>query len=676
MSFRTLLGASLFVLASTTAQAQDPLVTVNAKPSSLTVPSVRIQETQLNKTAGSVGFVDSEDYKDRYANTMKDVLQNSPGVFAQERYGQEVRLSVRGSGIGRGFHTRGIEILQDGIPTNLADGSGDFYQIDPLSLRSAEIYKGGNGLFYGSTTLGGAINFVTPNAYTATAPNNFGVETGSFETRRAHGQISRIIGDADFTVGGTVTRADGFRDHEDTNSEVFNGNIGYKITPDIETRFYGGVYNVDQDLPGALTLQQIRQNPKQAAATALSGDQGRVTKTERIANKTSFKTANGQLDIDTWFIHKDLYHPIFQVIDQDGVTYGIGPRYTSEFNIGDNWNELLLGARYFGGRNKAQQFVNVSGNRGAQTLDADQYANNYEAFFENRFWFLDDTAFMLGAKAFYNEREYEDHGGLPGNPLAKSDETSFDGINPKIGVLWQANEATQVFANITKSKDVPDFSDLAQTFAATTEFVPLKPQEAWALEIGSRGEYNGFHWDAAVYHSKIKNELLQYTTGPGIPAATFNADETIHQGLELGLSYDFNSAFSAAGLWNYSDFHFDGDAVYGDNQIAAVPEHLFRASVTYKDPSGFYLTPNMEHVPEGAHADQANTLQVSGYTLYGLKTGVQFDNGLHFYIDARNLGDEKYVSDIGAIRDARTTATNIFYPGAGRSVFAGVKYEF
>src|SRR3546814_13421508 len=102
---------------------------------------------------------------------MRDMLQDAPGVYVQNRYGQEVRLSVRGSGISRAYHTRGIEILQDGIPMNLADGSGSFYQVDPEALQAIEIYKGGNGLSYGSTTLGGARNFVTPRAYTAVAPN-------------------------------------------------------------------------------------------------------------------------------------------------------------------------------------------------------------------------------------------------------------------------------------------------------------------------------------------------------------------------------------------------------------------------------------------------------------------------------------------------------------------------
>lgn len=167
-----------------------PAITVTSPPlGSLTVPSITQQKREMDQTAGSIGFIDSESLSDRYTANLDDVLKHAPGVMVDTRYGQELRLSIRGSGIARAYHTRGIEILQDGIPTNLADGSGDYYQVDPLALRSINIYKGGNGLAYGSSTLGGAINFVTPTGHTAIAPNILRIHGGSFGTVQANGQV-------------------------------------------------------------------------------------------------------------------------------------------------------------------------------------------------------------------------------------------------------------------------------------------------------------------------------------------------------------------------------------------------------------------------------------------------------------------------------------------------------
>src|SRR3546814_10390789 len=94
-------------------------------------------------------------------------------------------------------------------------------------------------------------------------------------------------------------------------------NAGYRPRAGLETRFYFGSYNVDQKLPGTLTLNQALGAPRMAASTALSGDQARVEHVQRLANKTSWLADDGQLDVAVWAIHKSLFHPIFQVIDQD-----------------------------------------------------------------------------------------------------------------------------------------------------------------------------------------------------------------------------------------------------------------------------------------------------------------------------------------------------------------------
>ncbi len=466
---------------------------------SLTVPSLTAQRAAVESTVGSVAFVDAAAYQNTYANTVRDVLKDVPGVFVQTRYGQEMRLSIRGSGIARGFHVRGIELLQDGIPLNLADGSGDFYQIDPLALRSIEVFKGGNALSFGATTLGGAVNFVTPTAYTALAPNILRFEAGSFNTFRESFQFSRISGPADFLISGTLTNSDGYRTHETQRTQNFNANLGYRIAPGIETRFYVGLYDTDQKLPGTLTLDTALTNPSVANLNAVNNNQSRKVQAERIANRTSFELDVGRLDIDSWAIHKNLYHPIFQVIDQDGWTYGVSPHWSGTFDIAGYRNDLLLGLRAFAGINDARQYFNVSGRRFTQTLNAVQSASNYEAYGENRFWFLPDMALMTGAKLFSSNRTYSDKGGLPAvpNPIPALDfkgnlaprygNRTYEGVNPKVGLLWQPLPTVQVFADATRSADVPDFSDLAQMNTAGTTFVPLKAQRAWTYEAGTRG---------------------------------------------------------------------------------------------------------------------------------------------------------------------------------------------
>ncbi|MGX5773588.1 TonB-dependent receptor family protein [Methylorubrum zatmanii] len=654
---------------------------------SLTVPSVAAQRAAVNATVGSVAFVDAASFRNRYANTVRDVLKDVPGVFVQERYGQEMRLSVRGSGIARGFHVRGIELLQDGIPLNLADGSGDFYQIDPLSLRSVGVYKGGNALTFGATTLGGAVNFVTPTAYTAFAPNILRIDGGSFNTIREHFQFSRIAGPADFLISGTLTNSDGYRDHETQRTRNFNANLGYRLAPGVETRFFVGFYDTDQKLPGTLSLFDALNNPRIANPTAISGNQSRKVTTERIANRTSFELDVGRLDIDSWAIHKNLYHPIFQVIDQDGWTYGISPHWAGSFDIAGYRNDLILGLRAFAGVNQALQFANVSGLRGAQTLNALQSASNYEAYAENRFWFLPDVALMTGAKLFSSNRTYSNKGGLPASPTARFGNVTYDGINPKLGLLWQPLPDIQVFGDITRSRDVPDFSDLAQTNMLGTTFVPLEAQRAWTYEAGTRGRIDRLAWDVTLYRAEIRDALINFTINPGlnIPAATFNAPRTRHQGVEAAVTLDLAQDLTGLGdrlsltqIWTHNDFRFVGDPVFGNNRIAGVPVDVLRTVLGYAHPSGFTLAPSVDWVPEGAFADHANTLKAPGYALFNVQASLDFANGVSLFVDARNLTDARYISDIAVVTNAATVPGGplAFYPGNGRSVFGGVRASF
>lgn len=659
-----------------------------ASAGSLTVPSVAAQRAAVSATVGSVAFVDAKDFQDRYANTLRDTLKDVPGVYVQERYGQELRLSVRGSGIARGFHLRGLELLQDGIPLNLADGSGDFYQIDPLGLRSIEVYKGGNALTFGATTLGGAINVVTPTAQTALAPNILRIDGGAFNTIRENVQVSRISGPVDVLINGTITNSNGYRDHETQRTQNFNANLGYQLAPGVETRFYAGVYLTDQKLPGTLSLFNALNNPTLANPSAITGNQSRKVETERIANRTSFLLDVGKLDIDTWAIHKSLYHPIFQVIDQDGWTYGIAPHWSGTFDVAGYRNDLILGLRAFAGQNSALQFVNIAGQRGAQTLRSLQSASNYEAYGENRFWFLPDVALMAGAKAFSSNRTYSNKGGFTGgNAVPSSANETYSGINPKVGLLWQPLPDIQVFGDITGSRDVPDFSDLVQQNSLNTTFVPLRAQNAVTYEAGTRGRIDRLFWDLTLYRSEVRDELINFSINPGlgIPAATFNAPRTRHQGVEAAVSLDVARDLIAPGdglvvsqVWTHNDFRFIADPVFSNNQIAGIPRDVLRTVLTYRNRQGFHISPSVDWVPQGAFADHANTLKVPGYALLNIGAGIDFQNGVSLFVDARNLTDARYISDISVVTNARTVAGGpvAFYPGVGRSIFGGVRAGF
>lgn len=173
-------------------------VTVTADPpGTLTVPSPEERRRDLQKTPAAIAVVPAEEFRDTRAQTVKDLLDFTHGVFSQHKFGEDSRLSIRGSGLSRNFHLRGLRLLQDGVPINLADGSGDFAELDPLSTRYVEVYKGGSALQYGATSLGGAINFVRPTGRESPALAFGRAEVGGFGFRRVQLGTAGSIGNWD-----------------------------------------------------------------------------------------------------------------------------------------------------------------------------------------------------------------------------------------------------------------------------------------------------------------------------------------------------------------------------------------------------------------------------------------------------------------------------------------------
>lgn len=655
----------------------EPQTVMGEREGSLTAPSVEQARKTIQRTPGATAVVDAEEYKNSYALSVKDMLKTVPGVYAQQRINEESRVSIRGSGVSRGFHLRGLTLLQDGVPINLADGGGDFYELDPLVFRYAEVYRGGNGLRYGANSLGGAINFVTPTARTSAQQYLFSTEAGSFSTKREHAEASGVFGAADAFAAATVSAGTGYRDHSGSHSTRLSGNAGYQFSPDVETRFYVAYNNLDQLLPGTLTLAQAAATPQMAAATAVSGNQARNTDSYRLANKTTARFGDYTLEAGAYFFNKRLFHPIFEVIDQDGDFYGAFSQLTGRFDLAGLHNVYTLGLRMDAGRNDARQFVNTQGNSGALRQDAAQDAGNLALYGETEFHITREFAWVAGGQFLHSSREVEVRFSATGN---QSDSKTYDHFSPKLGILWDFAPKMQAYANINQSYEVPTFSELVQGGSAA--FVKLDPQEAWTLELGTRGESGRYDWDAAVYRAYVRHELLQYTTGPGIPASTFNAGNTIHQGLELGFGVQIADDLMSKGdalkfhqAYTFSDFRFDGDAQYSNSRIAGVPRHYWTGEIKYTHPAGFFVAPALEISPQAADADFANTLEAPAFIVLNMGVGYEYANRFSAYIDGRNLTDRRYISTFSTVGTATPANSAVFYPGDGRAVYLGLKLK-
>lgn len=614
-------------------------------------------ERRAMATPGGADVVTYRDYADRSLVSLRDTLAFSPGVYAQPRFGQEVRISIRGSGLSRGYHMRGLTLLQDGIPINLADDNGDFQELEPAFFDHLEVYRGANALRFGSGTLGGAINGVTP---TGDRAHGLYVRLDGGSFGMARGLASLGLGDRDAN-GWLAVSADthqGDRDHAKRHSLRLHGNAGFRLTDRIATRFYVSANHIEQQLPGALTRAVALTAP---ATGNFAGDQARDIDSLRLQNRTTVDIGKARLNLGAFVNLKSLFHPIYQVLDQHSVDRGLFAR----LDYADGPFELTLGGESRWGATEAKRFVNVDGRRGALTFDARQTARTSTVYGEARFRPIPTLQLIAGLIHADGYRRQEQR-----FPAPVVGEAAYASLSPRIGLLWEPRPNVQVYANYSRSAEFPTFIELAQVAA----FVPVRQQHAWTFEVGTRGKVGWASWDVSFYRAELRGEMLQYTVGPDIPAATFNADRTLHQGIEAGLSLEPARWLRIRQVWQYSDFRFRHDAEFGDNRLPVVPRHVLRTEIRFGT-EALHVAPNLEWVPQGAWADYANTARAPGYAIVGLSAGATVARGVDLFVDARNLGGKQAIGDISAMIRA-TPASEIYYPVERRAVYAGVRARF
>lgn len=626
-------------------------------------------EERANRTPGGTDIVSYEDYADKSVVSLRDTLAFSPGIYLQPRYGQEVRLSIRGSGLSRGFHMRGLTLLQDGVPINLADDNGDFQELEPIFFDHLEVYRGANALRFGSGTLGGAINGVTPTGRTAQGFYLRG-DVGSFDSVR--GLVSAGVASDRVDAWGAISadRSDGDRDHAKRRSFRFQGNVGLKLSDVVSTRFYASINNINQQLPGALTRVEALSTPRKANTGAVAGDQGRDIDSLRLQNRTRFDWGALTLDVGGFVNAKSLHHPIFQLIDQKSVD--VGTFFRADYATGPI--ELTFGGEIRRGNTDARQFANNGGRRGALTFDADQKAQTATIYGEVRVRPVE--ALTLVAGGVYADGWRQRHVNFSANP-ATDGRIDFDAFSPKVGLLFEPAADIQLFANYSRSAEFPGFGEVFQTIGTpptSTVVSDIRPQRAWTAEIGTRGKLGFARWDIAVYRSTLKGELLQFTTNASIPAATFNADRTLHQGVEAGLDLAPAGWLRLRQVYTYSDFRFRGDAQFGDNRLPVVPKHAYRAEIRLGT-DAIHIALNLEWVPDGPFADYRNQVRTPGYALIGVTGGATIAQGVDAFVDVRNVTGKKAIGDISAAI-AVTPASAIYYPVERRAISAGIRARF
>ena len=687
-------AASTGFAAATATFANEPAIeTVEITGTRLDLAAQRAAVAQI---PGGATLIDMADVAERNVSSLADALRYTPGVFAASSAGTDgMFFSSRGSNLdATNYDMNGIKLLQDGLPVTAADGSNHNRLIDPLSARYAVVARGANALTYGASTLGGAIAFTSPTALDGQR-NEVLLNGGSFGQGYGRATLAQRFDDQFdglLTVEGKTW--DGYRDHSQQTRYGAYGNVGWQIGDGVEARLYGTYLHNNQELPGALTEEQVHQDPDQASAAARGGDYQLDVDTWRVATTTNWK-----IDADSRFFagvsleEQQLYHPIVDkvIVDPDGPTGPIVPFEVFSLLVDTNHRDvggalgyeqrigthtLAFGATYGDNTIDGHDFRNDGGERNGATEIVDDHATNLEAYALDRWRIGERYTLTYGAqfvRAVRDAKTVEVASGAVSHP-----NVDLTTVNPRVGLEYALADGVTLYGNVSRLYEPPTNFELADDVRGGDH--ALDPMHGDVVEIGSRGRVTdgrGFAWtwEVDVYYARIDDEILSIDdpNAPGNSLST-NIDKTTHAGLEalVGVDIPIASRYVLAPLVSVSlnEFSFDGDAVYGSNQLPAAPDYVVRGEVMLRHSSGVYGGPTFDWVGE-RYADFANTYSVDAYGLLGLRTGWTSRNW-HVYAEVRNLLDEHYIATTD-VRDVAAADAAVLYPGESRCAFVGVQ---
>lgn len=672
-----------------------PEVTVTGSSGTLFSPSYQQAAQRLKELPGDVTAVSSDHYQTSRGSYLEDFMPYVAGVMVQSSQGSEdTELSVRGSGI-QSDDIAGLEVLLDGMAVNQGDGEAFLQDLDLRSVKYLEIYKGADALRYGGITLGGAVNLITMTGHDAPplelwgTAGSYGLLEGGFLSGVSEGPFDAFLSFSNHSL-------DGYRDHSQENDQKVFLSVGSQIGDSAENRIYFFMGKLDQNNPSSLTKQQMYADPTQTDPESIAQDWDTTWTYFKVADRFVLKGDDWQFQVGGYYNHRDqLQRGEFD----DDSPIGIVRFYSDDFG-GDMAFEST--AELFGQRNWVTvgvqptfeseadtSYVNNSGNAGS-IISADKtFAANIVAYVENQHYLTDRFSILTGLQYVYVQRAYWDRLALPddGNQTNYED---WEGLNPKVGGLYEFNDNTQAYLNVSRSFEPPSFDESLETADDGDQlFNRLNAQKAITLEGGTRGTYGPVSWDLAVYHSWVEDELLDLTDGHGNPLGTVNASRVSHQGIEAEVEAELAHGMLARSgdpakedkltlqlAYTFSDFHFRHDPVYGDNRIAGTPVEYYKAELLYQHPCGFYCGPNVEWNIVKYPVDEANTLYADPYALLGFRIGFKSPIGLDVFLEAKNLTDEIYAATVEPVGNAQDEGADSFNPGNGRSFYGGVSWSW
>ena len=686
------------------------------KRNAATIEVVATMEDLRTAIPGSLHIVSKADLLAAKPIDANEVLRRVPGINLREDSGpvaMRLNIGMRGLNPNR---SRKVLILEDGIPIALAPyGEPDMYYSPPIERMSrVEVLKGSGQIAHGPQTVGGVVNFVTPDP-----PSKFHGEIDAEGGQRGLfvGEASLGASNRDQSIGWITNylhkQGDGWRsffyDIEDLQTK-FNFRPSERHTLAVKLGLYDEISNSTYV---GLTQPMYEQDPNQNPVPSDTLDVERqsvsfshaytISPTSTLSSTAflySTKRYWGRQDFDRGDRGRDYLGVLGDPSIGGGALYlrnsaGNRNREFDVYGAQSNFSrqhahgQLDIGARYIHEKARDRRINgDVFNARSGVTRDDEfRYGRALAGYVQNRFTIGSRISLTPGARFVHYTQERhivrKRVGGVPTDVDIRKD-NGVTTVIPGLGFSIRAIDDVTFFTGVHRGF-APPGTKIAIT--SNGDNLDLDSELSWNYEAGVRlagkrtvsGEFTFFRMD-------FSNQIITAAESGGATTTVTNGGATVHQGFESSAKIHWDRIANLPGWSLYTDFRhmylplaeFRDNELYGGNRLPYAPEQTFGVIFGAKQFGGLSFQIDLNAVAS-QFGDNWETLesspdgtvgQLPAYQVANLAIGyeIQRENWmLEPYFTVKNAFDELYIA---------SRAPQGIQPGLFRQVNGGLRISF
>jgi iron complex outermembrane receptor protein len=614
---------------------------------------------------------------------LSEALAGIPGLFAESRNNFSasggVRLTVRAP---QAAGLRGLQILQDGVPLTMADGSTQPGSIDLGSAGRMEVIRGPSSVLYGNSA-GGVITLRTEFPSAARLRIQPDIQFGSFGYQRQQLKADGSAGSIGYLLNVSRMKMDGFRDN--SQAEIRKANVALRSARSANTEIRAVFNYYDQpwaENPSSLTLADARDRPSTVRQQAIDQGWGEEAGQGQGGVTVEHQFGGGQVFRATgWGMWRDSWGPIpNRIIDLGRTAAGFRSEYGGRGTIGSASFQWTTGLDVSYQRDNRNEFVNAgvppAGGRtreGALLIDQLETVRSVAPFAQVSIPFGTRWRLTTGARYDYYDFSATDHLLTDGN---QSGGRNLSAASPMVGLTYRATDWLSAYTNYATAYRTPSTVELSNRPTGEGGFnEDLEPADLRTFEIGARGlvEKLRLQYEVVRYLSGFKKAFVPFQR-PDEQVFYRNTGESTRNGTEIMLDWTPLARLRARLAYTNQDFTFKrfvagGIDFSGKVEPGAAPQQFFVGGA-YAAPFGLHSALQFRWVDRYS-VNNAGTLFNPAYRVVDLRFGVDRKWGtsdIRPFFGIDNLLDQRY----NGSTSPNAAADRAFEPSPGRSFYVGL----